>query len=197
MSTSVKVINLGLSKLAASRISGISPPKSSLERHCAEGYPFWKEMELCANRWRFALELRKLTPTEPTSGQTDPERSYAYSMPNDALRPVRQKSTDWVQRGAYLWSRHPELTVEFVINRPESQFDPMFADVLACRVAVECAELITQSNSKKAEAKAMYADAVKLARKTNSMVAGSGDVSDEEDEGNAEAFSWVTNRWVG
>ena len=50
---------------------------------------------------------------------------------------------------------------------PPADFDPLFVDVLAARLAVDTAEAITQSNSKKAEAKDAYKEAVRDAGRAN------------------------------
>ena len=56
MYTKVQIINLGLGKISSSLISRIDPPKSPLERYCADGYENWKRTEIAKRRWVFATD---------------------------------------------------------------------------------------------------------------------------------------------
>jgi hypothetical protein len=76
------------------------------------------------------------------------------------------------------------------MNRDEEDFDVLFEEVLACKVAYESCEFVTQSNSKKATALQEYKDAVVEAAKANAFVTGAEDIQD-----NDATFSWVADRW--
>lgn len=193
MTTAVKIINIGLSKIAASRVSTITPPKTNLERFMADNYPQWRDEELSARRWRFALEYRSLTQTgDPATGLAKP---YKYLLPNDALRPVREKGTEWEQRGKYLYSGYETLTALFVIRVDENDFDPLFIDVLACKIARESAEYATQSNQKKADADVFYKDALRRAGQMNAYVTGSEEFTSDLDDDTG--FNWLNDRYGG
>lgn len=50
-----------------------------------------------------------------------------------------------------------------------TDFDALFVEALACRLAVELAEEITQSNTKKADAAQQYRAALAEARRANAI----------------------------
>lgn len=188
MYTNVQIINLGLTKIGSARISRIDPPVSSLERLCAEGYPQWKRSELTKRRWVFATEdYYKLAQVDEVSGV---ERPYKYALPVDCLRPVRQKRTEWKQRGKFIWSSCQDLRISYIKNVEEKDLEALFVDVLACRIAVECVEAITQSNTKKADAETLYQQAVNNAGQVNAFVIGPEDIQQDDDD-----FSFVNSRY--
>lgn len=189
MADAKSIINLGLGKIAASKISSITPPRSPLEKHCADGYPIWRDHELSKYDWVFAKAYSQLTlsgglVTTPPDG-----RQYRYAMPNDCLRPIRTKQTEWEQRGSYIYSAYSTLVLEYIRKALEAEFVPPFIDVLASRVAIECVEYATQSNSKEETAQAKYTMSVNNAAKLNAFVIGPQDV--RLDDNNSE---WVDNR---
>ena len=180
MFTKVQIVNLGLSKIAASTISRIDPPQTSLERFVAGGFEHWKRSEIAKRRWVFATEDHyALAKAEEIEGA---EKPYKYSLPVDCLRPIRGKYAEWKQRRRYIYSTQDNLRISYVVNVDESEFDPLFVEVLACRIALESVEFVTQSNTKKADAKALYDEAVIAAGKANSFIRGPEDVTDEDVE---------------
>lgn len=189
MYTDLQIVNLGLGKISSSRIQRLDPPTSPLEVYMYNGYTPWKRAELTKRRWVFALEdnyalsLKATTPGE--------ERPFKYELPTYCLRPVRQKRTEWVQRGRFVYSADPALKIQFVRNVPEADFDPLFVDVLACWIAVQSAEYVTQSNTKKDDVKAMYAEAVSVAGKMNAFIIGPEDVTADDND-----FEFVRSRYV-
>jgi len=195
MFTRVQIVNTGLSKIGSSRISRLDPPQTSLERFVAESYEHWKRSEITKRRWVFATEddyvLAKLQDNQsvPPLERAD-GRNYKYQLPVDCLRPVRLKRTEWVQRRRDVYSTEDNLKISYIVNVDETEFDPLFVEVLACRIALESAEYITQSNTKKADAKALYDGAVADAGKVNAFVIGPEDVvSDDSD------FPFITSRY--
>lgn len=188
MFTQVQVINLGLSKIGSSRISRIDPPQTSLERFVASGYDHWKRSELTKRRWVFATEANyALAQVEML---TEVEKPYKYTLPVDCLRPIRLRTTDWVQRRRHVYSQEAELRISYVANVDETEFDPLFVEVLACRIALESGEYITQSNTKKADAKSLYTDAVADAGKVNAFIIGPEDIARDDSD-----FEFLTARY--
>lgn len=188
MFTAVQIINIGLSKIGASSISDITPPRNSLERFNSENYEHWKRSELAKRRWVFALEEAYALPLiEVVEGV---ERPFKYELPAKCLRPVRERHTEWKQRKRYILSAQPGLRITFIENVKEPDFDAMFVEVLAARIAMENVEYNTQSNTKFSAAKAMYDEAVATAGQMNAFVIGPEDIQDED-----ENFSFITARW--
>lgn len=188
MFTDVQIVNIGLSKIASSRVSRLDPPQSSLERFIAAGYDHWKRSELAKRRWVFATEAHyALAKVETLEGA---DRPYKYSLPVDCLRPVRLKRTEWQQRRRYIYSAEDNLKISYIANVDETEFDPLFVEVFASRVALEAVEYATQSNTKKSDIKTLYDMAVADAAKANAFVIGPEDVvSDDED------FDFITARY--
>lgn len=177
MYTSVQIVNMGLARLGSSPITRLDPPRSSLERHIATNYEQWKREEMTKRRWVFALEddypLAKVQ--DASSGpplQRSDARNHKYLLPTECLRPVRTSGSEWVQRGRYIYSAYDALKITLVLNKDESEFDPLFVSVLGARIAADSAEYITQSNTKKADAFQLYRDAVAEAGRANAYVIG-------------------------
>jgi hypothetical protein len=188
MFTAVQIINLGLSKIASSRVSRIDPPVSSLERFVAEGYQHWKRTELTKRRWVFATEDNyTLTRVETLE---DVDKPHKFQLPVECLRPVRLRRTEWKQRGRFLYSDYDTLRVSMIMNADETEFDPLFVEVLASRIALESVEYVTQSNTKKADVEALYRAAVADAGQANAFVIGPEDIADDDAD-----FPFVTSRF--
>lgn len=180
MFTRVQIVNIGLSKIASSRVKRLDPPQTSLERYVADNYEHWKRSELTKRRWVFATEDDyQLTKSDTL---TDVARPYKYPLPVECLRPIRLKRTEWKQRRRFIYSACDPLKISFIVNATEDEFDPLFVEVLASRIAVGCVEYVTQSNTKKADAKALYDEAVGDAAKANAFVIGPEDITSDDDD---------------
>jgi hypothetical protein len=189
MADAKSICNLGLGKIAASKISSLAPPRSAVERHCAEGYPQWRDSELTRNTWAFALSYRALTKTGPDVSVPEDGRIYQYALPNDCMQPIRDKHTEWEQRGQFIYSVNSTLTLPYVKRANEADFHPLFVELLACRVAMECVEFATQSNTKGQAADQKYDYWLTEAKRVNAVIIGPQNV--ELDDDNDE---WVQAR---
>lgn len=189
MLTDVQLINGGLSKIAQNRVNRIDPATTSLEAFMASNYPHWKRTELTKRRWVFAYEEHYKLTLEST--RTDGvDKPYKFALPIDCLRPVRTKTTEWVQRGRFVYSGCNELYIDYIRNAAEEEFDPLFDEVLMCRIALDSAEYVTQSNAKKEMAKALYDEAVSLAGQANAFVIGPEDIQEDDND-----YSWLSARY--
>lgn len=186
MPTMKDICNSGLGKLGASRVNNLSPPISTLEVKCSNEYPLWKNSELKKRRWVFATTLVKLSAlTLQVPNDTD-GRTYQFNAPSDMLRPLRPKNCTWVQRGQFIYDYSNTINLEYIRSVPDNELsDPSFVDVLACRVAVECAELATQSPGKKRDAIAMHTNALDDAGRLNAFV-----LDPHETGGDDDAYTW-------
>jgi hypothetical protein len=176
------ICNLGLGKVGTtSRVANLDPPVSAVEKHCAQGYPVWRDSELRKNRWVFSRTFKQLTQANtPTTA----ERPYAYSLPNDYIFAVRYKTDTWQMRGKYIHTAKKTFFLEYHARVLEPNFDPLFVDVLSCRVAMESMEFATQSRAKLADAVKLYEAAVQIASNRNAFIIDPEDlgVEDENDE---------------
>lgn len=199
MADAKSVINLGLGKIAASRIVTLTPPKSPTEKHCADGYGVWKADELEKRTWYFSLTYAQLTAspllnTDPVVGDG---RVYKFAVPNDCIRAIRDKYTTWEQRGKFIYSFEDNMVLTYIANKPEGDWPPSFINVVACRVALESVEFATQSNTKDDSAQQKYDRALRDAARSNAYVIGDQDVrlDDYNDEWtnariNPESVAW-------
>lgn len=194
MQTATDIINLGLALLGAQRVSQLTPPRTELERFMASSYPAWRDAELARNRWLFAIRRAKLTQTE--DGENIDGLPYAYIIPNDCIRPLRDDTgrgkASWVREGEYLYSEESTLTLRYIARVPEAKFDALFVNVLAARIALMSAEYVTQSNQKKADADAIYKGALAAAKSANAFTTGSENPYADVD---GVAYSWVSSRY--
>lgn len=183
MFTNVQIINQGLGKFASSKIRRIDPPSTNLEIHMADGYLAWKRSELAKHRWVFATEDDVILTVTSTITQTPTIRQpYVYALPTECLRPIRQNDSEWKQRGHKLQSAYASgLTVSMILDKNEDEFDPLFVDVLACRIALESVDFVTQSNVKKEKIQEWYEDAVAVAKGANAFTIGAEDVTNNND----------------
>lgn len=180
MLTDVQIINLGLSGLGSSRITRIDPPRTPIEQFMAANYPQWKRSELAKRRWVFAtVEDYVMTLS---SVATSGDYKYKFNLPADCMRPIRDKTSRWIQRGRAIYHTGDTLTIDYVRNVIESEFDPLFNDVLAARIRKESAEYLTQSKSKKDDAKEDYIMALREAARANAFVIGPEDLDEEDNE---------------
>ena len=185
------IVNLGLGKIAASRVSSISPPKSPIERHVAEGYPQWRDSELQKRTWVFSLWYQPLTAVSTDNDIANEGRKYQFALPNDLLKPIRDRHTEWEIRGPFLFSSQSTVILPYVRRVSEALFPALFVDVLAARVAMESVEYATQSNTKADAVEAKhYVPAITEAGKANAFVVGPQD--QRLDDENSE---WITARF--
>jgi hypothetical protein len=104
----------------------------------------------------------------------------AYQLPSDFLRLV-ELGQWWVlyqpdvelfeiEGRTILTDESAPLKIRYVANITNAGlFPPVFAEALACRLAAEAAEDLTQSLSKREAAESAYRAAISMARKTNAI----------------------------
>lgn len=190
MADALSICNLGLGKISASSITSLAPPRSVLEKHCAQGYPTWRDNELQKRTWYFALNTKTLTLADTITDSLGDGRIYKFAVPTDNLKLIRDKYTEWQQRGLYIFSSQATLTLPYVRRASEGEFDSLFVELLACRVGQESTELATQSENKGESINTKYKRALNDAARANAFIIGPEDISlaDENSE-------WVTARW--
>lgn len=188
MFTDVQIINLGLAKLGASRVKRIDPPSTALEVEASEGYLHWKQTELAKRRWTFATVHRGAL-AQVSDAEEGPYK-LKYQLPATCMYPIRESHSEWLKRGRYLFSNVEALKIDYVELVEEVDFDPLFVEVLASRIALEMAEYVTQSNTKKETAAQQYANAVKAAGKMNAFSIGPEDYTAGDED-----YSFITARY--
>jgi hypothetical protein len=92
---------------------------------------------LRAYRWRFALKREVLAEADavPAFGY-----GWSFTLPDDCLTTAPEEDTaDWTVEGrSLLTNQTPPLRLRYISQMPAaSHWDPAFAEVLACRIALE------------------------------------------------------------
>jgi len=189
MASETDIANAALSKLGERRITSLADD-SKPARAMAERYERLRDLELSTNSWRFACVRTSLPAllAAPAWGF-----SVAYQRPADDLKPLLVGGSIYAtfsNPSIYsVWAtRAPDemlyeivgdeihtdlgapLQYEYVKREPDtSKFSPMFVEALACRLAMDACEELTQSSSKIQAAAAMYQDAIDAAVKGNAL----------------------------
>lgn len=173
MATDIDICNVALQKLGAGRITSLSD-NTAAARACAVSYPHCVEAELRANPWRFAIKRASLAEDAVAP---DWGKASSYTLPSDflkILRPYPEDNSleiDYEIEGKKIYSDlSSPLNIRYVAFITDtSLMDALFRDAVACRMALQMCEALTQSNTKKAAISAEYKDSISVAKKSNAF----------------------------
>jgi hypothetical protein len=189
MASEVGIANRALQKLGAKRIVSLTEDSKN-GRAVNACYEELRDAELRAHTWTFATKRAQLaaSATAPLFGKTN-----SFPLPSDFLRklnldPAQNVNTDdnQIEGRDIITDATAPLDIRYVFRVEDpNAMDVLFREALASRIAMELAEELTQSNTKKADASDDYKRAVREARRTNAIERPSQ--SPPEDE-------WVTVR---
>jgi hypothetical protein len=189
MASEVDICNRALQKLGAKRITALSDDSVNA-RACNSAYSHVRDAELRAHPWNFAIARAELAAdaTAPDWG-----RANAYQLPSNFLCMVNDypedndNSKDWVIEGRKILTDDSDpIYIRYIKKETDtSQFDSLFVEALATKLAFELCEEITQSNTKKEGLRQDYEQVIRNARRMNAIEK----VSSEPPED-----TWVTVR---
>ncbi|MEN9417116.1 MAG: hypothetical protein RI988_736 [Pseudomonadota bacterium] len=182
MSSVIQVANRALTKLGSARITSIDDDVKAA-REVKSCFDDLRDDELRAYRWSFAMKRESLPALSaaPAFGY-----QLQYQLPADFLRIdmvddrfpyadldnyVGRENLDWVvEQGKILTDIAAPLKVRYVarIEDPNA-WDANFREALACRIAAELAEPMTQSVAKRELAWKEYRQAINRAVRSNSI----------------------------
>ena len=183
MASQVEIVNQALTKIGAARITSMSDPGKSAAVMSAI-YDIKRDAELSANPWTFSIKRVQIpaSSTAPSFGW-----AYSYPLPADYLSmvevgqnftfyssdlgPLFTLESDPATGGmAILSDESSPIDVRYVyrVTTP-GLFSPLFTEALACRLAAEACEEITQSTSKRELAWEEYRRALRNARRVNAI----------------------------
>lgn len=195
MSSNVSIANRALTKLGAKRILSLSDPTAEA-RAINSMFNDVRDAELRRYRWKFAMTRTALVALSeaPAWGY-----SYQYPLPADFLHLVqvndvyvrggKQQSPWSVERGRILCNFAAPLKIRYIARVEDAgTFDPLFAEMFACKLAWEACEQITQSSQKKQDVMNEY----KFAREEAMHIDAIENPPDELPDG-----SWIDARWGG
>ncbi|WP_024337983.1 hypothetical protein [Bradyrhizobium japonicum] len=144
-------------------------------------YETTRQSELMKNAWSFAIFRVELDPE--ADAPTGDVYGYGYSVPDDALRVLPLTDTGEAE-GARIPFKHeggllltnysgPRL-VRYIANLTDpADWDPLFVEALAARLAMKIAMPLTNKPSVLQGAQVVYNEAISEARRINSIVASS------------------------
>lgn len=175
MSSKTEIANRGLSKLGEPRVSNIDTTDTKPARVMKYMWDMLLDAELAAFPWNFAVTRKQLAKdaTAPAWGY-----SNRYRLPSDFLsllevryNPDYKIETDATTGGKFiLTDQGAPLYIRYIKRVTDTaEFDPLFNDAFASRLAYEGCEEITQSNTKKQLLAADYKEAISRAYANGSI----------------------------
>lgn len=175
MPTKLGVINRGLQLLGQPQIAAVNE-NSTGARAMLRAYDSIVQAELEKNNWRFAIRRASLPAdaTPPAFG-----KARQFPVPGDFLRLCPPETAyespqrrDWEIEGTnILTDDEAPLPIRYIsLSTPESQWSPLFAEMVACSLAEGTCEEITNSNTKIQLIRGRYEESERQARKTNAIM---------------------------
>lgn len=177
MASVVQIANLALTKLGAARITDMADNTRNA-RVMNAIYEAKRDAELAAHPWTFAIKRAQIPALS-----TAPAFQWArqYPLPTDYLRLV-QIGEDFtfydsdsgplfqVEGNAILTDAVSPLNVRYVYRVTSTGiFSPLFVEALACRMAAEGCEEITQNAAKQEGLWMQHRMAIREARRINAI----------------------------
>lgn len=192
MTTEVSIGNRALQILGAAPVISLTE-ENNRARALQVAFAAVRDAELHRRNWRFAIKRTTLPAlsTTPDSGY-----AYQYQVPNDYLRllpggdliPLADL-TDYRSAPSALWSIEGDriltdvgapLSIRYIARITDaSKFSASFAEALSARLAWECCDAITQSDSKQQLAERRYTMAIREARRANAFDVPTHSIADD------------------
>jgi len=177
VTSTVDIANRALTKLGQARIISLEDRKKAAET-ISSMFGAIRDAELREHVWSFS----RARATLPAMSDT-PEFGYRrqYQLPADHLRLLRLANFHVYPKptiqGLYsiegrriLTDVEAPLRIEFITRVTDPNlFDALFVEVLACRLAVESCEDLTQSQTKFQQVATMYSRALAGAIRANAV----------------------------
>jgi len=174
MTDAVSICNLALQRVGAKPISSLTED-STAARACNRVYTQARDSELRSHAWSFAR-----TRIQVAADSADPPFGYAkrYALPSDCLRILPTNGThgdplqdDWQIEGRFILTDDSSPINLIYIKREtdENTFDMLFTELLIARIAMDVSEKVTQSNTKKDDARVHYKAVQSEARRVNAF----------------------------
>ena len=193
MASQVQIANRALTKVGESRIMSMSDDVEAA-RTADSLWDIVRDAELRTRKWKFSISRTSLAAlaSAPSWGF-----DYQYQLPTDCLRVLQvgeyypgvslsdyrnSDTAEWRVEGRVIMSNDSAPLKIRYISRVEDteQWDSAFVEAFACRLAVELAERLTQSNTKRQLAWDEYKQAVALAVRADAIEAAPEPLPDSE-----------------
>lgn len=184
MASKIAISNRALSKLGADRIISLDDDVKA-SRAIKNAWDVVRDAELRAHNWHFSIERAEVAALadEPVWGY-----AYKYALPSDCLKLleiygaiVHANLHDYrtvdslpyrLEGGNILTNLEAPLQIRYIKRVTDTElFDVSFVEALACRLAAEVAEELTESGSKVEMAWKLYERAIIEAIRANALEA--------------------------
>jgi hypothetical protein len=182
MASKILICNRALSKLGADRITSLDDDNKAA-RAMKSAFDFVRDAELRAHVWNFSVKRAELAAISETPVWGF---SYQYALPADFLKLLEirdlyasSNAQDYRTVPAPLWQMEggnlmtdaeAPIYIRYVSRVADPNlFDASFAESLACRLAAETAEEITESSGKVELAWKLYDRALKEALRADAI----------------------------
>lgn len=182
----VDVVNRALDKLGHGAITSLSDGTKAANL-ATRTWPIVRDQALRDHPWNFAIKRVTTAPlsTAPAWGFT-----YQHELPSDFLRLIEILD---LSQGEYQLESGKVLTDENVLYiryvalvTDPNEYDTLFIDAVAARLAYEMCEALTQSNQKKQILWEEYTESVRKARMVDAV---------ENPPAVFEEDSWINARY--
>ena len=198
MTSQVDIANRALTKLGAARIISFGDDNKQA-RAVSSMFDIVRDAELRSHIWSFSVKRASLAALVST-----PDRGYSfeYERPSDCLRLIQVNdvyngpsmddyrnapTADYSLEGRKILTDFDSpLKIRYIARQTDTtHWDSLFVEALACRLAMELAEDLTQSNTKRELAQTEYVAALRSAIRASSIEQPAQDMPDN---------SWLLSR---
>jgi hypothetical protein len=198
MASQVDIANRALTKLGAARIISFADDNKQA-RAISSMFEIVRDAELRSHIWSFSVKRASLAALVST-----PDWGFQreFPVPSDCLRILmvndvyngpsledyrNQPVAEYSLEGNKILTNFPApLKIRYVSRVFDTtQWDSMFVEAMACRLAMELAEDLTQSNTKRELAQSEYVAALRNAIRSNALEQPAQDLPDN---------SWLLGR---
>lgn len=144
--SALDICNAALSKIGEAPLDALIANESTASRLCVLHYHPARRETLCMARWTFATTTATLdTASAQSPGSLTP---YQFTLPKDCLRVLDVECADWKMQGRRIHASRIPLRMSYTADMEDAdQFDPLFRDALATRLAEKLAMPMTGSQS--------------------------------------------------
>lgn len=192
MASNVEIVNRALTKLGESRILALTDDTKAA-RDANSLFAIVRDAELRASRWRFAIK-RVVLPALSTAPAFGYDRQF--QLPTDCLKAldvgdfypgvdtsdyIASDTAEYAIEGnAILTNLAAPLRLRYIARIEDpTLFDASFVEALACKLAIELCESLTDSGSKRQQSWQEYEIAINAAHRANAIERAPTKIADD------------------
>ena len=169
LSSKTGICNRALVKLGCNPATNIETDDTKESRTLNGMYDYIRDAELQAHTWNFS---KKRVILSPLVAAPDFEYEYYYQLPSDFLSIfyIVNDPEYEIEGDKILTDSGDELQLVYIARITDTTlFSSLFVEALACQLALESCETITQSNTKYQLLFEKYKETIVLAKRANAI----------------------------